>query len=240
MKEIIRSIKRIIRFIIPNSVWLLRNYRDFKQDCLKQFDLKKIRIFKIYDWHAGFIYFVGEKERKKIFIKLCIADYDTILAEAEMQKYNVEWCPRVVASMHGKYKMIATEFMDLQKKIETISDDEIDDIVNQAVKILTDMRQIKMFHRDIRPENIMIIKGNKLIVFDFGWAIFEERLHFGDDFIEKILNIQYRRNDKEFDDAYSMYYSLCEMFPNIPKEKFAPVEEQIGKYVLIEKEIKGD
>ena len=53
-----------------------------------------------------------------------------------------------------------------------------------------------------------------------------------DEFIEKILNISYRKNEYEHDDAFSMYKSFWELFPDVEIGVFEPIKKRIGRNVF--------
>lgn len=232
MKNFTRSVKRMVRFLPTNLSWLFRNYSILKRICKNEYDIQNVRIYKLYDWHAGFIYFCGIYKGKRVFIKVCMGEYDTIEAEARIKDFNsMKWHPQVIAVKKTPISMIITEYVEFLK-LEQVPRETIEDIVQQAVNILCDMQEIGMFHRDIRPENLGITKENRLMLFDFGWAIYLNDVRYSNAFIEKILNISYRKNNNEFDDAFSMYVSLQEMFPDVPLELWCSIKDCIGVHVL--------
>lgn len=233
MKKMIKCLKRMIRFSPQNLKWILTQYTSLKTECREKYNIVNIKPFKIYDWHAGFIYFKGELGTIPVFMKACIGQYNTISAEKEMAMFNdLCWHPFVVGVLEGDIPTIITEFIQNTIRVDDVPEEEVPRIVEQAVRILGDLRENHIFHRDIRPENLFVTSNYQLILHDFGWAIYEEKIQWVDDFIEKILNINYRKNSLEFDDAYSMLLSLKEMFPNEQEDVFEPVKREIGIHVL--------
>lgn len=204
---------------------------------LVKWNVKKVHIFRFSRWHSGFNYFVGEIQNKKVFIKVCVGKYNTIPAESYLCNFT-EWdaIPKVIGSENGQLQYIITEFIDYVK-IDSIKEtSEIVHIISQAREILLYMQNKGIYHRDIRPENLMIrTVDHKLVLFDFGWAVYRGKnlMPSAYSFIEQILNIEYRQNDYSFDDAYSMYVSLLKIFGNEYDNYLTLIKERIDKNKLV-------
>ncbi len=161
-----------------------------------------------------------------------------------MARYQrFDWFPRVLAASFGRCPYTISEFVDaVPIKPDKMSWEEKKDIAAQAYKILADMRENGIYHRDIRPENLLLRRDGKLILFDFGWAMYRDAglKYSGYDFVESILNIAYRKNGREFDDAYSMHRSLLEMLGEDAEMYLSDIEDLIGQNVIPAKYSDGE
>lgn len=85
--------------------------------------------------------------------------------------------------------------------------------VKSTLDILIDLTQNNVLHRDIRPENIILEKQNKLytsILFDFGWATSIDNSN--QNFPEG-LGYKHKYKEGQFSDAYSIAKCLETEFP---------------------------
>lgn len=147
--------------------------------------------------------------------------------------YNLPFSPRVIGYSFEGYNYIVTEFKEFKPIAIYANGANISNIITQACIILDELYGNGIMHRDIRPENLGMDLNGKLILFDYGWAIYKSHDFKRTDykFIEHILNLAYRPVNEEFDDAYSMYKSLKEEL-NISDEELSDVIKRIGRFVL--------
>ncbi|MCC7572287.1 MAG: protein kinase [Candidatus Methanofastidiosum sp.] len=234
-KKKINTLKRFIRFLIADTIWLLTHYGRLKAE-LRDDGIDKVIPFKFIFWHSGFNYFTGLKEGKKVFIKVCIGEYNTIATEAKLRKYpSINWwIPKIVSFSLKGIPYIATEFIETKRSSRTLKNEELKLVLNESCQILDTLHENGIVHRDIRPENLMLTDDNRLLLFDFGWAVFREDGYSKSkyDLIEKILNMEYRDKNEKFDDAYAMYQSLKELLGEDKSEDLIDVKNRIGRFVL--------
>lgn len=193
-----------------------------------------VRIYKFYRWHSGFQYFIGKKNIKKIFIKVCRGKYNTVCAEAKIGEFEpLFFAPRVEGSSVGRYNFVATEYLEIYELKESLNYVNACSIVRQACEILDELWKNGIVHRDIRPENVCINQNGQMILIDYGWAVYEDYHYRKTDYIliEEMINQEYRNYDGRFDDAFSMYMTLSKVL-NISEEMLRPIRERIGRLVI--------
>lgn len=209
----------------------MQNYESLKLD-LKDSCISSVKPFKFSRWHSGFNYFTGEFKGKKVFIKICCGKYNTIPAESFLKNYkNFDKCPQIIGFSTQKYNWIATEFEELVALDQLKDIKDIHAIIRQAALILDNLYTCGIIHRDLRPENICINPVGNLLLIDFGWAVYKSRSFQKTEyeFIEKILNQQYRDQNGKHDDALSMYNSFKYVFPFLTEQDLLPISEKIGR-----------
>ena len=66
-----------------------------------------------------------------------------------------------------------TDLLELMKSSEpkTLDEAQISDIMHQTLSGLAFMHKYRFFHRDMKPENLLLTR-NKLKIADFGLAVF--------------------------------------------------------------------
>lgn len=186
-------------------------------------------------WHSGFNYFIGYYQEQKVFVKVCVGEYDTIETEGKMKEYNeLGFFPKVITYSVSNINYIVTEFIPTKRMNSSMPKELKESIVVQATNILEQLQEKGIVHRDIRPENLMLTEDNRLLLFDFGWALYRDcdykRTSYP--FIEKIVNIDYRNQDGKFDDAVSMYMSLKEIFGEKNEELLKRIKNRYGIFVI--------
>ncbi len=188
-------------------------------------------MYKFVSWHSGFNYFIGQYQKQKVFVKVCVGEYDTIEAEGKMKEYNeLGFFPKVITYSVSNINYIVTEFISTKRMSSSMPLELKRSIATQAENILEQLQENGIVHRDIRPENLMLTKDNRLLLFDFGWALYRDYDYKRSSypFIEKILNIDYRTQDGKFDDAVSMYLSLREIFGGDRMELLVGIKKRFG------------
>ena len=194
-----------------------------------------VSLFKFSRWHSGFFYFTGKKNSELLFIKLCCGKWNTVPQEAYLGRYE-DFCehPPVVSSRCGRFNWIATKFIPAVPLDRIPPGTDVSALIRQMAVVLDKLASSGIVHRDLRPENICIAGDGRLIVIDFGWAIYKElgwkKTPY--DFIEKILNQEYRNAEGQFDDALSAYLSFKAVFPSLSEADLRPISDRIGRLVV--------
>lgn len=205
------NVKRLVRFAPGNVIWLLHNFQQLKQFCSFQLNIDNVQVMNFSNWHVGFLYFTGKSRinQKKVFIKICRQRYNTCYTESLLKSYpRDEHFPEVYYYSETPFPMIITEFVNgiTLDNVYALDNNEHDSFVYQALEILDYLCVHKIIHRDIRPENLLWTWDKRLLLIDFGWAYFLDKDNQKvDASVLNMLNIDYRNNAGEFDDAFSMY-----------------------------------
>lgn len=210
---------------------MVKYFKKLKRE-LGQSEVINVRPFKFLSWHSGFNYFIGKHEVGAVFIKVCAGKYNTIEAESVMMRYNkLGFFPEVILFADTPISYVTTKLINTKKINKNISYSLIVTIILQAEKILDQLYANGIIHRDIRPENLLLTINDKLLLFDFGWAVYREFSYKKSDyaFIEKILNNKFRGSDEGFDDALSMYLSFKEIFGNDIETMLKGIKKRIGR-----------
>jgi serine/threonine protein kinase len=217
--------------IFKNIYWIAKEEKNIKKYLINILNFQKINIYKVFFWHGGFKYFIGSKNSKKYFIKICTGKYNTIEKESIMyKKVNCNWFPKIEYFSNALYKIIITEYIKENKNSIPIC--EYRNIIKQAENILIDLYNIGIIHRDIRPSNIIIDKNCKLYLIDFAWSIDINDIKYDDKFIEKVLNFEYRFNEYTHDDAYSMYKTLKKILKKVEENDLNGIKILIGRFQI--------
>lgn len=174
--------KRIVR----SSVWLLRYFLIFRIILYRKHRVTKLKIFKFLSWHGGASYFVGVYKKEKVFIKtdsfaLGILKNEYFAYEKLSESIAKNHLAKVyICSAFSNNDFIITEFVRgssiLNYSIPSVdcSAQLFKDINNQFKEIISAFHENSMVHRDLRPDNIFIVKiNNKYLVriIDFSFCI---------------------------------------------------------------------
>lgn len=125
-----------------------------------------------------------KKEKKEVAIKILNNNKES--NEIYILKYLSKNYQNNIIKMYDHYNInnktfIVTEFidgLDLCDYINSEEDISIDLILNIALELclaLKHLKNNKIIHCDLKPENIMINKNNKPIIIDFGSAIINNK-----------------------------------------------------------------
>lgn len=237
------NFKRLIRFVPGNVIWLLLNFQQLKRFCSTQLNIENVKILNFCDWHVGFLYFTGRSRinQEKVFIKICYQSFNTCYTESLLKDYpSDKHFPEVYYYFESPFHMIITQFVDgvTLNNINAFNNSDYETFVHQALEILDYLNAHKIIHRDIRPENLLWTTDKRLILIDFGWAYFRNKYNKEiDTSILNMLNISYRSNTVEFDDAFSMYKIAEEKIEN--NAVFLSIKSRIGRLVFNDSRMKG-
>jgi len=129
------------------------------------------------------------------------------LAEREayfISRLDSDYFPRILeVRSEGPWSLITLEKVQglpLLKAIEQINTSfKFLAFVQHCLKLLSELKQKGITHRDIRPDNILVRDGKPVLI-DFGWAVSEEMPYF----TPQGLGGAERVPDGSFCDVYSM------------------------------------
>ena len=233
------------------------NYKNDIED-LSIVNCNNIKPFQIENWKnfSGFIYFTGKiKGKKKVFIK------SRGIEESSKREYKVI---QVLRSIKKKYFPKAYYFRKTKKQnfvvMEYINGSRLDQLIetgklyrerkifkeniyNGIFIILKTLHKLKIVHRDIRPQNIIIKDNGTPILIDFQFAVDVKRKIFKEyklirkkPRMVKGLGSSFAKNRFHWDDAYSVS-KIFDLFKFNDDKNFnqlkLDVSDMIGKYEII-------
>lgn len=150
------------------------------------------------------------------------------LAEREayfFSKLAGDYFPRMrEAKSTDEYSMIALEKIHgtlLREAIDYLNADlgRLHSFIQHCLNLLSELRQQRILHRDIRPENI-IVRDDKPVLIDFGWAISEEQPYL----TPPLLGGLERPPDGSFCDVYSM----GKVLEQVNRHRYPTLDQVIG------------
>ena len=251
--EIAISYRHRLSKRIKAYFWIVTKYKNFKK-LLKDANISDIKIFKIRLWHQGSHYFTGslKDDNLKVFIKtggklnlihreMCVLSYIY-----ERRKADFKWtASRIIGfSCDSTTSYLALEYANAKDlaslmNSNSLSDDDISQIINQFIEISNFLYMYKLVHRDIRPDNILISKENKIlkvILIDFAFTVSTSVPEFKE--LEVVNNIDtlyflgagYNPAPLVWDDAYSLYKIAEQLSYNKFDDSLLNLRENIGRY----------
>ncbi len=243
-----------------SSVFFDERFVNYKRkiDNLSFLNLKNINPYLVDQWknNSECIYFEATNEKKnEIFIKYG-GIFDSARREYrilnQLKKHNQKnfplanyyrYIPNISFVLMEKVKGIRLDYLidspELKSKTETFKTN----LYNGIFDILETLHKEQIVHRDIRPENIIIIDDGTPFLIDFQFAVDINRKIYKEYRIilkkpKKInaLGGKYKVNNHHWDDAYS-FYKILEKLNFKDNHKYLNVMEKIekliGKYEVI-------
>lgn len=201
---------------------------NYKKDIeyFSKIKLKNIEPYLVNEWKnsSGFIYFKAETEdKKKLFIKSrgledsSSREYNVI---KELRNVNPKYFPKEYNFKNGKdINFIIMEEVEGQTLDRLINSNEFEikpnqykeNLYNGIFNILKTLHKLKIVHRDIRPQNIIIKYDGTPILIDFQFVVDIKRIKYKEfKIIEKKpeliigLGDRFAKNIFHWDDAYSV------------------------------------
>jgi serine/threonine protein kinase len=233
---------------------------NYKKDIesLSKIKLKNIKPYLVNEWKnsSGFIYFKAETEdKKKIFIKSrgieesSSREYKVI---KELRNVNPKYFPKEHYLISGKdVNYIAMEEVEGQRldrlinlaEFETKPNLYKENLYHGIFNILKILHKLKIVHRDIRPQNLIIKHDGTPVLIDFQFAVDIKRIKYKEFQIVKKkpelivgLGDKFAKNIFHWDDAYSVNkifdFLKIKNDPDFMKIKNM-ISEMIGRYEII-------
>ena len=233
---------------------------NYKKDIesLSKIKLKNIKPYLVNEWKnsSGFIYFKAETEdKKKIFIKSrgieesSSREYKVI---KELRNVNPKYFPKEHYLNSGKdVNYIAMEEVEGQRldrlinlaEFETKPNHYKENLYNGIFNILKILHKLKIVHRDIRPQNLIIKHDGTPVLIDFQFAVDVKRIKYKEFQIVKKkpelivgLGDKFAKNIFHWDDAYSVNkifdFLKIKNDPDFMKIKNM-ISKMIGRYEII-------
>ena len=227
---------------------------DYKKD-IKSFSkikLKNIKPYLVNEWKnsSGFIYFKAETEnKKKLFIKSrgieesSRREYKVI---KELRNVNQKYFPKEYYFKSEKdVNFIIMEEVEGQRLDRLINSNEFEikpnqykeNLYNGIFNILKILHKLKIVHRDIRPQNLIIKHDGTPVLIDFQFAVDIKRIKYKEFQIvrknpELIIGLgdKFAKNIFHWDDAYSVY-KIFDLLKIKNDSDFIKIKNMISKMI---------
>ena len=227
---------------------------DYKKD-IKSFSkikLKNIKPYLVNEWKnsSGFIYFKAETEnKKKLFIKSrgieesSRREYKVI---KELRNVNQKYFPKEYYFKSEKdVNFIIMELVEGQRLDHLINSNEFEiklnhykeNLYNGIFNILKILHKLKIVHRDIRPQNLIIKHDGTPVLIDFQFAVDIKRIKYKEFQIvrknpELIIGLgdKFAKNIFHWDDAYSVY-KIFDLLKIKNDSDFIKIKKMISKMI---------
>lgn len=221
MKKLKIKITRFINNQIKSLLWLMFFYLLFKEKLSREYGIYSISPFKWNKWHNDAKLFIGilHPYNKEIFIKTN-NKYNCAKHEYEISKCFYKALPSSTAK---PIKILNEAIIFERLKGETLdkivnsskglSKLQWELVLNQFIEIIRVLHDIKMIHRDITPNNIIISNNTnnkklKVYLIDFSYSMIKTENNNREYLNNKelfYLGLSYKPNTYKWDDAYSLY-----------------------------------
>jgi len=256
MKIDINFIKRIILSLL----WICKNYLRFIYVLKNKFHLERIKIQSLKKWHGHACYFTALYKKDKVFIKTLKSDFEILQNEQtaiDLISYNsdMDCVPKLYLNGQiGGDDFIVLEYISgntldyhLKNGLKEFNTRDRIDIASQLIRIVEELHEKQIVHRDLRPENIFLTFNNavKLVLIDFTFVIDSENWNKSHRFqdiqnskksmeIWKALGQQYKPEELQWDDAFAIHKILDENIHlfNISNEMLKRVKDKVGLEVF--------
>lgn len=144
----------------------------------EKYNLSLIRPFKeAIDNGGGYVYYYVEKDSARFFIKWGGAG-NSLANEVHftnlLYKENPNNFLQVMFEEHNEKKYVAFEFLQTPTLAELLAQHNLvnkQKIILQLEKIAHTLATCKVSHRDIRPDNLLVLPDGTLKLIDMQWAV---------------------------------------------------------------------
>jgi len=245
-----------VKRIILSFKWLSLFYFRFRFGIRKNYGVKHIKIHDFLNWHGGACYFTGKFNESRVFIKTLHSKFGILQNEqTAIRLLDQTSIQNHIPQLHiqgqiGRDEFIVLDFIHgntlnhhLENSLSEIKPQERTELANQLIRILEGIQDVKVVHRDLRPDNIFITDKNglSLKLIDFSFVIdsinWNKEPRFHDITrnekawdIWKALGQVYKPEPLKWDDAYAIHKILSEnnhLF-NLGDDLLEKVKDKIG------------
>ncbi|MDA7824101.1 AarF/UbiB family protein [Candidatus Pelagibacter sp.] len=227
---------------------------DYKKDIesFSKIKLKNIKPYLVNEWKnsSGFIYFKAETEnKKKLFIKSrgieesSSREYKVI---KELRNVNQKYFPKEYYFKSEKdVNFIIMEEVEGHRLDRLINSNEFEikpnqykeNLYNGIFNILKILHKLKIVHRDIRPQNLIIKQDGTPVLIDFQFVVDIKRIKYKEFQIvrknpELIIGLgdKFAKNIFHWDDAYSVY-KIFDLLKIKNDSDFIKIKNMISKMI---------
>lgn len=199
----------------------------FNETIFKELDKLKIssvKPFKLASWKngSGCIYFNGMYLGKKVFVKVCphaesVKREFLISKDLELEHISpkVIFCRYVRGLNFVVHEMAEASRTLAELDLDLINEKQKVKIATSLIHILNCLSKHKIVHRDLRPENFLILNDYSLKLIDYQFAVSDDRKKYkelkcakNNSEIIRRLGGEYSRGEYRWDDAYSIWLIL--------------------------------
>ncbi len=164
---------------------------------------------------SGYVYYSAIKDDKKVFIKYggtgnsCEVEY--MYTQKMFNIDQLHFVKPVQLVKGNEHSYAVYEYLDGKPLLQAIKDKDVfvsQTLENQLVTIYNDLIEVGVMHRDIRPENFIVVNG-LIKLFDFQYAIDSTNRCEYNHLIENTTEIMSLGSDFRYNRfAWSDYYSF--------------------------------
>lgn len=216
----VKVIDRAYKF--EKVLWTTFSEGKFKKILKEKYNIDNVERFNYDRWVRLGKYYTGMKHNQKLFIK--VADkFNTHRSEIKAFKLlsnnkDDMFLNLIAYSEDEKYGFVAYKYeniLTLDEALDKVefTEDNVRAFIEFLKKALDKLNDKKIVHRDIRPQNIMVVldDNRKIIgykIFDFGYAVINEvdNLDFKNVYDKNTLvklGTQFKYSVLKWDDAVS-------------------------------------
>ena len=158
----IRSIYSLLYVVFTNFITIVR--------LLKLTEALTIRPFKTFQWHDGFLYFIGALNDKKVFMKI---DLFSGCQENEIIAHNIlkphmdrNLVPILGFERKGPSTIVIYEFINSFNQ-DVFSNHCDNKMLIEVLRIVETINNCGIIHRDLKEDNFLLAHDRSLKIIDF-------------------------------------------------------------------------
>lgn len=217
--KLINKIKNIIKERIPITINLFLIVPKIIKN-LESKGIKNVEKFKIKSWHLNYMYFIGELNGEKVFIKYnknsSWIEHEVSMLEyigAKSKLLSTKTPKLYFYQINSKYNYLVEEFFEY-KSIRTMIKEGLiknkENVYQEFIEIIIEMQKIGLLHLDINADNVYLSEKEKVYIIDFGFSMIKNNIDFNfinDKHLKSLillnLNTENRLEVGYIDDAFS-------------------------------------
>ncbi|MCK8043305.1 protein kinase [Shewanella sp. 1CM18E] len=229
--------------------WYLLYSKKYKR-YVHSIGISDLRPTRVKFWNQKAIFFKGVYQKREVFIK-CYKNQEKIGREIQLAKVigsssNDHLCNLLLHDVSPFGVTLCSSMLNASTLTEfsrKITEDELFYVSKQFYDILIYLRDRKIVHCDIRPDNIMIDNNLNVTLIDFEFSIALSISEFKKHYeytLERLVNLggEYKFSSLIWDDAYSFNEILKELSNKskidlnlMNAEYVRKIQDMIGEFV---------